>query len=198
MKDVKVIGLDLDGTLVKMKLDFARIREELGIPEGDTLNYISSLPRQEARRLMSILEEKELDAADRAEPAQGAMELLDYCRDRGIIIVVITRNSEEAAKRTLDKLGMEVDMVVSRDHAAPKPSPEALNFVLSHYGFQPHEMAYVGDYLYDIQAGNAAGVKTILVAAQERSDEWSSYANYVVEDLLEVVDLLREGKEKGR
>jgi HAD superfamily hydrolase (TIGR01509 family) len=195
MRSIKVMGFDLDGTLVKMKLDFAEIRKELGIPSGDTLAYISSLPEQEARRLIGILEDREKIAAEKAELAEGAKELIEYCRQSHILVVVITRNSEEATKRTLELLDMKVDMIISRDHAEPKPSPEAINIVLSHYGVKPHEMVFIGDYLYDLQAGNAAGVKTILISRQERAEEWRPYANYVAEDLFEVLDILREGKD---
>jgi HAD superfamily hydrolase (TIGR01662 family) len=197
MKLIKVLGFDLDGTLVKMKLDFKKIRDELGIPDGDTLGYISSLPEQEAKRLFNLLKEREMEAADLAEPAEGAKDLLEYCRENNIKIVVITRNSEDATKRSLHNIGLDVDMVISRDHATPKPSPEAINIVLNHFGIEPKEMAYVGDYLYDVQAGNSAGVKTILISGQERAGEWAPYANYVAEDLYEVLDILKEGKSIG-
>lgn len=193
MNKIKVLGFDLDGTLVIMKLDFRKIRDEMGIDTSDTLKYLRSLPEDESKRLYALLEQRELDAAEKAEPAPGAQELLSHCREKGIKIVVITRNSTEAARRTLQKLGMEADMVVSRDDAEPKPSPEALELVLAHFGIKPHEMAYIGDYLFDIQAGNAAGVKTILISSQEASDEWAPLATYVAEDLYEVLDLMIEG-----
>jgi len=195
MKSVKVMGFDLDGTLVRMKLDFDTIRRELGIPHGDTLQYISSLPKKEGQRLMRLLEEREKGAAMEAEITQGARELIDECRRRDIKVVVITRNSQESASLTLKSLGLDVDMILSREEATPKPSPEALNIVLNHYGIEPHEMAFIGDYIYDVQAGNAAGVKTILLTSQERADEWAPLATFVALDLMEVLDLLREGRK---
>ncbi len=195
MKTVKVLGLDLDGTLVRMKLDFKKIRKELGIPQGDTLAYISALPHKEANRLRSILARREKEAAEEAELSPGAAEILDYCRKMDIKVVVITRNSSESAERTLAVLGIEVDLIISRDSAEPKPSPESLNLVLNHFKVKPHEMAYIGDYLYDIQAGNSAGVKTILITRQDQAGRWESLADYVVTDLYEVLDLIRESKK---
>jgi len=195
MKHVKVLGFDLDGTLVKMKLDFRTIRKELGIPEGDILSYISSLPRSQGEKLLRAVEKREMEAAERAEMMEGAQELLAHCRSMDIRVVVITRNSEKASKRTLSKLGLEVDMVISREHSAPKPSPEPLNMVLGHFKVEPYQMAFVGDYLFDMQAGRAAGVKTILLTTQESCDQWVHAADFVVTDLYEVLDLLREGRE---
>lgn len=195
MKHVKVMGFDLDGTLVKIKLDFRTIRKELGIPDGDILSYISSLPRPQGEKLLRAVEKREMEAAEKAEIMEGAQELLEHCRSRDIRVVVITRNSEKASKRTLSKLDLEVDMVISREHSAPKPSPEPLNMVLGHFEIEPYQMAFVGDYLFDMQAGRAAGVKTILLTTQESCDQWTHAADFVVTDLYEVLDLLKEGRE---
>jgi HAD superfamily hydrolase (TIGR01662 family) len=136
-----------------------------------------------------------MEAAENAEVMEGAQELLSHCQSKGIKVVVVTRNSEKASKRTLEKLGLVVDMVISREHSAPKPSPEPLNMVLGHFNVEPYQMAFVGDYLFDMQAGRAAGVKTILITTQESCDSWAYAADFVVTDLFEVLDLLKEGRE---
>ncbi len=195
MKNLKVMGFDLDGTLVKMRLNFQNIRKDLGIPAGDTLEYIRSLPEEKSSKLLKMLEQKEREAAKSAEISEGARELLDLCREKGIKIVVITRNSQEATQLTLDVSDLKVDMILSRENATPKPSPDAIELVLNHYGIEPFQMIYIGDYIYDVQAGNAAGVKTILLTTQERADEWAPAANLVVEDLFEVLELMKDGKE---
>ena len=63
-----------------------------------------------------------------------------------------------------------------------------------YFDIKPHEMAYVGDYLYDIQAGNSAGVKTILIASEETKGQWGPMANYVASDLGEVLDIMITGR----
>lgn len=192
MKGMKVLGVDLDGTLVRMKLDFSRIRKELGIPIGtDTLTYISSLPPKERGRLGLILDEKEKEAAENAEIAYGSMELLEYCKKEDIKVVVITRNSQDSAEKTLETLGIEVDMIVSREHAEPKPSPDPIYMVLKYFGVDAHEMVLIGDYIYDIQAGNSAGIRTVLLTSQDQAGDWASTADYVADDLSEVLDLMK-------
>ncbi|MGA1821655.1 MAG: HAD family hydrolase [Thermoplasmatota archaeon] len=192
MKGIKVLGLDLDGTLVNMKLDFSRIRKELGVPIGtDTLAYISSLPRNEGDRLREILYDREREAAENAEIAYGSAELLEYCRKENIKVVIITRNSQDSTEKTLKKLEIKVDMIVSREHAEPKPSPDPIHMVLKYFEAEGHEMILVGDYIYDIQAGIAAGIKTVLITSHDQAGDWASSADYVVNDLSEVLDLLK-------
>jgi HAD superfamily hydrolase (TIGR01662 family) len=191
MRTIKVLGLDLDGTLVKMKLDMRKIRKELGIPEGDTLAYIRSKPPEEAKRLLKEIADREREAAENAELMPGAKELLKYCKSKGIKVVVITRNSETAAQRTLEVLGIGIDLMIAREHSDPKPSPEPLYLAMNHFNIHPYEMAYVGDYIYDIQAGNAAGVKTVLITGQEGVAEWENLASFTADDLNDVIDLMR-------
>lgn len=191
MRTVKVLGLDLDGTLVRMKLDLRAIRKELGIPDGDTLAYIRSKPEDEAKRLLGAIAEKEREAAESAELMPGAKELLAFCKQKGIKVVLITRNSENAAQRTLEVLGIGVDLLIAREHSNPKPSPESLYLAMNHFGIKAYEMAYVGDYVYDIQAGNAAGVKTVLVTGHESAAEWENLANFTADDLYDVLELMR-------
>ena len=44
-----------------------------------------------------------------------------------------------------------------------KPHPEGINKVVAHYQFDPTKTIMIGDAIFDIQMGKAAGVKTIAV-----------------------------------
>lgn len=191
MKTVKALGMDLDGTLVRMKLDLRSIRRDLGIPEGDTLAYIRTLPEERGKDILTRIAQREREAAEEAEPMPGARDLLKFCKGRGIRVIIITRNSANAAHRTLEVLGLGVDLVIAREHANPKPSPEPIFMALNHFDLKPHEMAFVGDYLYDIQAGKAAGIKTVLVTGHESAAEWENLADFTVDDLYEVMELMK-------
>jgi phosphoglycolate phosphatase-like HAD superfamily hydrolase len=78
-------------------------------------------------------------------------------------------------------------VIVGRDEAEPKPSPDGIQYLLGHWGAQPHEAVMVGDFLFDLQAGRAAGVTTVHV---DTSGEfaWREHADTMVRDLHELLE----------
>lgn len=53
-----------------------------------------------------------------------------------------------------------VQVIGSDMVANPKPAPDAVNQVVNNYQLDPHETIVIGDARYDLQMGQAAGVKT--------------------------------------
>ena len=79
----------------------------------------------------------------------------------------LTRNLRSIAFETLDAIGLrdffEDDEVLGRDEAPPKPDPGGVESLLRRWGAQPREAVMVGDYVFDLQAGRAAGATTIYI-----------------------------------
>jgi phosphoglycolate phosphatase-like HAD superfamily hydrolase len=65
-------------------------------------------------------------------------------------------------RATLDRLGLDFDLVIGREDARPKPDPEAIWKICTIWGLAHHEVAILGDYRFDLVAGQRAGVRTIL------------------------------------
>ena len=159
---------DLDGTLVDSRLDFARIRADLGLPVGapilETLDALAD--PEERERLHARLLRHELDCAAAATLMPGARALLDGLRAAGLKLGIFTRNAREVTTFTLARLALSVDHVVAREDAPPKPDPTGLHDLCARWGLGPAEVLYVGDYLFDLQAGQNAGIKTLLYAPE--------------------------------
>jgi HAD superfamily hydrolase (TIGR01509 family) len=49
-------------------------------------------------------------------------------------------------------------VVTSRDVPTPKPAPDILNRVLTHFALEPAQALYIGDSVVDEQAAAAAGI----------------------------------------
>jgi len=76
----------------------------------------------------------------------------------------IATNRTDTMDRVLSEHGLEgqFDIVVTAsDVRHPKPHPEQLNVILSHFSIEPVEMIYIGDSLLDGQAARSAGVPFI-------------------------------------
>jgi phosphoglycolate phosphatase len=84
--------------------------------------------------------------------------------------------------------------VVSGDDAPkPKPSPETLLLACKHVGTKPESCMYVGDAERDIQAGKAAGMKTVValfgyIDVTDRPHEWG--ADALIKTPNELLDFL--------
>jgi len=80
---------------------------------------------------------------------------------------VVTNKAARFTEPLLRALGLEgrAACVVSGDTVArPKPDPAPILYALSACGVAPHEGMYIGDDPRDVQAGRAAGVRTVAAA----------------------------------
>ena len=184
---------DLDGTLTVAAHDFAAIRRELGITEGrPILEALAALPAAEATPLLVRLDAIELEIAARACAQAGAAPLLAALALRGARLGILTRNSWQNARETLRVCGLDgfftPACIVGREAAAPKPSADGIHRLLVHWGARAEDAVMVGDYLYDLQAGRAAGTATVHVDASGRF-AFSEHADVCVRALDELLAL---------
>ncbi len=159
---------DLDGTLTTSVHDFEAIREALGLPEGsEILESLRSMPKERALPLWRKLDDIEFDLTRDARAAEGAAALLERLLARGARLGILTRNSLRTALETLRVAGLEhffdAAYVLGRDEAEPKPSPQGILTLLGRWQAAPEQAVTVGDYLFDLLAGRAAGTATVYV-----------------------------------
>ena len=187
---LRAVIFDLDNTLVDSNLDFARIKAEIGTDEP-ILEYRARVDESEQKRMDSILDKHESRAAATCELCTGARELLDFLAARGIRTALLTRNSRKSVDTVCRRHGLRFDFIVSREDSPPKPSPEPVFLICDRFDVRPEETIMVGDYLYDIQAGQAAGAKTILLHGPHRH-LFEVEADYEVASLHEVTEVIRD------
>ena len=182
---------DMDGTLTVPKHDFAQIRSLLSIPsEGDILTHIASLPLEEQKKSHALLYQWEYDIALQGEASEDAKDLLEYLSEQDCRLGILTRNKKELARITLEAAGLidyfSLDVILGRDCALPKPNPEGIHYICSQWKVAPKDVVMVGDYIYDIEAGQRAGTSTIHIVREEDSmciSAASKNADYVCRTL---------------
>ena len=171
-RGIQAVLFDFDGTLTRPEaIDFGALRRLLGCPTGvPILEYIEGLQTADERaEAMGRLERFELDAARASVPNEGAEAILLLLKQRGIPSGIITRNclaSVLEALKNFERLSIEdFSVVVTRESPyPPKPHPGGVIGAAQELGVAPSRMVVVGDYVFDIAAGKAAGATSVLLA----------------------------------
>jgi HAD superfamily hydrolase (TIGR01509 family) len=195
---IRGIIFDLDGTLVDSRLDFELIRSEMGLPSQTPI--LEALrctpPGRELDRMKAVLSAHELRSARRATLFDGVTEFLQWVDQRQLPRAILTRNSRDCTDIVIDRLGLEFSCVLTREDAPPKPDPAGLIAICNRWQLAPAEVVFCGDYLFDLQAGHRAGMRTILFAPGELP-EFADQADLVLREFHSAAVRIEESFQVG-
>lgn len=136
----------------------------LGLPEAFRVLYPDSdddtrveLRRHYARHYIALG-----DAAP-CQPYDGAIELLDALRARGLQLAVATGKNRPGLERAFAQTGLRDRFHLSRtaDETASKPDPLMLNEILDELALPPSRALMVGDTGFDLEMAARAGVASV-------------------------------------
>jgi phosphoglycolate phosphatase len=211
---IQVVIFDLDGTLVDSSIDICHAinyaLEGLNVPavtvpktisligEGITRLFekvieIHHIPSDKEPLIRRFLDHYSAHLADNTTVYPGVMDTLESLN--GCPKVVISNKREDFSARLLELLGMRkyFDFVVGSDTTPEKkPSPVPIRYVLSKFGIRPEEAVIIGDSTFDIEAGKAAGIRTIAVTYGYRSISLLQGADFIVDSMPDVIPLIKK------
>lgn len=196
---LKALIFDLDGTLANSRLDFAAMRDELSAPDDvGLLEYIDTLSTVEARSAaMSIVERHELLGAQGATWIPTAEAVIQTLHRWQVPIGIVTRNSRKVAQLTMQRLGIPDIPLRAREDAAPKPNPEALLELAETWCLAPQACAYVGDFRYDVEAAQRAGMQPILFTANPAGQHPYGSDVKVISDFASLLSWVNDARIAG-
>lgn len=125
-------------------------------------------------------------------PILHAPQILQRAAGKGCRHFVYTHKGA-ASGAILDRLGLSgffTEVVTSQNGFAPKPSPEAIGYLVNKYRLQKEDTFYIGDRRIDVECAVNAGVKSILFLTPGGYGQATGKEDYVVSDLLEIEGIL--------
>lgn len=187
MKKIECVIFDLDGTLLDsrecgIKATKAAFTEMgLKVPSEVVIEHYMGIPIEESFFKMS---EQPLDQETATELIRvfrtyyqtyeestlnvfpEIPHVLEILMKRKVPCFVVSSKKTAVVKRNLaaQNLVAFFEEIIGSDAVSHyKPHPEGINKVVTQYQFDPTRTIMVGDAIFDIQMGKAAGVKTIAV-----------------------------------
>ncbi|MCP3735382.1 HAD-IA family hydrolase [Sphingomonas sp. RP10(2022)] len=182
-----IVGFDLDGTLLDTSGDLAAaVNHALGSVGRPllTVEQVKPMIGGGARHMLAQgmaatggCDEATLDMLHRrllgyyeehiavlTRPYPGVLDALDVLAARGARLAVVTNKLEGLARKVLGALDLTArfDCIIGGDTMGPgnaKPSPKPIYEMLARCG--GGTAAFIGDSIFDIEAGKAAGLPTV-------------------------------------
>ncbi len=204
---IKIIIFDLDGTLVDSSVDITNalnfaigpyglgkinVKATIGMVGEGLTRLIEKILGNERASIVPEVLERFVDyysehIVEFTVPYPGVRETLERlgnCRK-----AVISNKREYLSRKLLEELGLAkyFDVILGSDSVEEKkPSPKPLLKVLESFSLQPGEAVIVGDSNFDIEAGRAAGIKTIAVSYGFRDIGSLKGADFIIDDFGEL------------
>ena len=213
---IQAVLFDLDGTFADTAPDLARAVNAMRAARGlapvsvEATRPVTSTGARGLLRVGFDMTPEHADyAAMRAEFLEqysanlcvetclfpGMAELIQGIEARGLKWGIVTNKAERYAKPLIEQLqlGGRCGCVVGGDTAGVlKPSPKPLFAACRLLGIEPQAAIYVGDDARDVEAGRAAGMRTVAVRYGYLNggdpDSWG--ADIVVDTPQQVLNLL--------
>ena len=173
---------DLDGTLIDSgAIILASMRhaaqtvlrrsvpdEELAAAVGGPglIAQMRALDAERVDELVRVYREHNEPLHAELQACDGIFDVLDRLREERRPLAIVTAKRHATVALAFEVLPLEqyFDVVVSADETERhKPHPDPLLLAADRLGVEPGRCAYVGDSPFDVQAANAAGMRSIAV-----------------------------------
>ena len=173
------------GEITRDYLIVERFRKPLSVGMGDAVT----------REFCLEVSDWFLDCcADKPGVLDGAHELLDYLRNKGYRMHIVSNGFHEVqyrklrASRTIDYFQT---IILSEDAGANKPAQAFFDYAFRMSGAHPETTLMIGDnYTTDILGAQAAGLDVLFLNRWDNEFTPPNPVDYQVKNLREIIDIL--------
>lgn len=219
---IRTVFFDLDGTLIDSRelilssyrhametvlgevLPDARWLETLGRPLAVQLRDFARDGDQADEMLAAYLEHNERAHDDLLKSFPGVRAYVARLREEGFRLGIVTSKRREGTLRGLESCGYPTGwfaaIVTATDLEASKPDPDPVLLALKRAGEEaPGRTLYVGDSVYDMRSGRAAGTLTAaaLWGSHDRDLLLREEPDYRLESIEDLDAILTGGAVAG-
>ena len=195
----RALLFDMDGTLTEPALDYPAIKAAMGIPlMRPILEALAEMSPENRTAAEKILHEYEDRAATESKLNRGCDRLIEWIAQQKFKTALITRNSRKSVASVLARHLLSFDLLVTRECANGKykPDPTPLLMACEQLAVTPDEAWMIGDSFHDVNAGVAAGIKTVWIShGQPRTFDNEPWRE--VNGLPELLELLQRAACEG-
>ncbi|MGV9199452.1 MAG: HAD family hydrolase [Promethearchaeia archaeon] len=184
MSQKKLIVFDLDGTIIKLAVDWEALKKLLSERYSKRYNnacqfksistclsyIVSEDDEEELLRFFDIIREHELQNIDNSEIIDETVYFVKHKEEFGVqedaALAVLSLNTRVTIKKSLQLAGISeyFDYIVGREDVRRwKPEPDGLLKIINHYEVEKDETLYIGDMKKDLITGKNAGVDAVLI-----------------------------------
>ncbi|KAL7750583.1 hypothetical protein RI367_003925 [Sorochytrium milnesiophthora] len=188
---IRGVVFDMDGTLTVPVLDFALMRERLGItPQQDILATVRSWQGEKQTWGTQIVKDMEHEAMLAMQMGAGFDALMGFLERHSIPKAILTRNNIDPVDHLLKHhaTAYKFHPIVTRDTVHPcKPAPDPLLYIARMWNIPPQELLMVGDHKDDLDCAIGAGAATCFIHNDHnRGRKFEDLADIVVHNLDEL------------
>tara|TARA_B100001142_G_scaffold114903_1_gene117167 strand:+ start:807 stop:1394 length:588 start_codon:yes stop_codon:yes gene_type:complete len=173
---IKGIIFDMDGTLIRLPINYEKIFKKLKILFNTNDEFKPLIPSIISKsnddsvllqNAFDIICEEETVASKDFEVIDGTIDILNYLRSKNFKLCLVTMQCQNAAKFALDKIQISkfFSSIITRDDAYQRS--DQIKKSLQILELNPDNVLMVGDRIHDVHSAKQVGCHAILFNANK-------------------------------